>query len=158
MKSNYWAARSYARAMGMYDILDYRDLLHDSYLSWYDKNGSNLFEEPIKRIFNVLKYTAKAKISSKRIQINGDRTYYRSFEQYEDNLSVEPTQERSMIAKEQIDHNIEKINRKFPRTAEQMLEVWRLLHIGYSKKEISIKLGVAKSSITYHINKLKYDL
>ena len=77
MRSKYDRARSYARTLEKGWVLDYRDLLHDSFIKWFDKKGTSLFDEPIGRIFNVIKYTSKAKIAASRIQVNGDRTYYR---------------------------------------------------------------------------------
>jgi DNA-directed RNA polymerase specialized sigma24 family protein len=159
MRSKYDIAKSYARTMGNDWVLDYRDLVHDSFIKWFDKKGTNLLDEPIGRIVNIIKYTSKAKIAAKRVQVNGDRTYYRQFESYDDNVLNHITPDLILMGKEAESHILEKITKKYPRTYEQMIKVLCLKGQGYSQDEIAETLDITKSNVTYYMNNIKklYD-
>lgn len=155
--TNYERARVYAFVIDKTPdgITDHRDLLHDSYLTWYTKNGRNLLDEPFARIAKVLKNSLRSKIAAKRVQFDKDRTYYRQYETFNDQIYNNLSPDRVVEDRLEFQQVIDGLNKRFPTTSERTLQVLRLISEGYQKKEIASKFGMSKSGISHLVNNFK---
>jgi len=71
----------------------YRDILHDSWLHWFEKTSDDLFDEPINRVIRVIKLTWKGYYINKRKVVNRNIFIdYTSIDQSKEEDS--PNQER----------------------------------------------------------------
>lgn len=154
--SIYERAKSYAYKLEQRGgLLSYKDLLHDSYIAWYNKTQKNLLEEPIGVVLKVIKYTFRAKMSKERFQYDKDRNNWRKFVEFEDHICNNITPEKALIGKDEVKHLISNIELKYPRSSEQMLEALRLKFEGYSQDEIADHLNLTKSHISYYFSNIR---
>lgn len=147
---NYEKAKAYAFVIDRsFDITtDHRDLLHDAYLTWYNKTGMNLFDEPLYRIFRIISNCFRTKLAKNRYTYNHQESY-RIYETFQDQCWDSTTPEVQLIGKDQLQVRIDKFYKKYPQHKERLLEVLRLMYEGYERDEIVGKLGITKGSIRW---------
>ncbi len=140
---NYAKARSYCYKL---DRTLYRDLLHDSYLHWFEKTHKDLFDEPMPRVIRVIKltwlgyYVNKRKVQNRKV-----------FSSYDDNLLYTSTPEDILIAKEMEEALI-------TASPELQLEIYLLAIQGYRPYEICKILDMSKSHVSYYFKKIRHWL
>lgn len=134
----------------------YKDILHDAFLNWFTKTGRNLFEEPERRVIRVLKLTWLGYY----VNVNQRK---RHFVEVDDEIhSVNKiTPEHLLVAKETgewFNSKMKAFGEKYPRTAENVRQVYELKRDGYEQQEIAEILGIAKSSVTYYVKNFLKEL
>lgn len=151
---NYFKAKRYARKCGYGD-----DLVHDAYVTWFNKTGNNLFLEPEYRVMAVMGWTVR-KERGKNTQMWRGEKYQRRYitlsadtyrgDEYEpDNLIPnEPNQERYCSYKE-ITSRLEALE-GFSRL------VYSYLKNGYSITEIAKAENVSIQKVFHHVKKIRY--
>ncbi|MEB3150289.1 MAG: hypothetical protein VKL60_14915 [Sphaerospermopsis sp.] len=121
----------------------YRDILHDSWLHWYEKTSRDLFDEPMSRVIRVIKltwwgyYINPRKVQNRKV-----------FVEYEDNNLNEVTPEDILIAKE-IDEAV------IANSPKLQIEIYMLAIQGFKPYEICEILDMSKSHVSYYFNKIK---
>jgi len=144
----YYKARKYC-----YSLVgtDYGDLLHDSYLQWWDKCQKNLFEEHERTVMAVIKYLFRQRLNLGKRMINGEiiKTQKLLIEDFE------PT----TVDHYQADLNVTftSISRKlYPSTDPlKLLKIADLRWQGYDGKEIGRMMGVSTNAISKQVLKIK---
>ena len=162
MNKAYWNARSYAFKL---DPVNYKDICHDAYLSYFKSKQTNLFLEHPGTITQVIKYTTfdswkKKSHQSRDERLQGVRQHIEfkdggdEFVAHKAN-SVTPFDE--FIANELLErYNTLVLTAGLSRARGKVniiKDILELRLVGFNNKEIADKLGVAKSLVTYYINR-----
>ena len=143
----YKRALKYAHAI---DPKNDRDLLHDTYLSWFKKTGKNLFEESQWYIHKVIKYEHFNSLRRNSYMINGVRQRKYNLEFNPDYMGWRSTTpEDEYIAKE--------LETKFLSTTNDVqLEIYLYAVQGYRPSEIAQLLGENIKFVTYYFKRMAY--
>lgn len=136
---NYYKARSYAWKIN-HD--DYMDVLHDAYLSWFNKTGDNLFDEPMPRVLKVVKLTYMARWKA----ISRHNTEFVGLGDL-DTAGVD-TPENILIAKE--------TKQRYTNLAtnEKSAEILELKSLGLRNVDIAEKWNVTKAVVTWYLRNI----
>lgn len=152
----YQNAKRYATKIKYNDPID---LVHDSYVKWYEKTGQDLFDEPEGRVMSILRNTFRGFLSKNRWtydkRTQGQRQFYefRGDVTEDSNLvhSHNPiTPEDYYIAKELKERFVGVVATANPTVKE----ILNYRYLGYQNKEISEELGVSKSLITHYLKQV----
>lgn len=143
-----------------------KDVLHDAYLSWYDKTGNNLFDEPPFRVFRVIKITFLKSLQKnhKFWFFNNEKfktTFYEWNEWEFNNNKVTPEDE--YILSEVKKNCQEKVNKLVEISSSRtkgvnktkLGDAYSLFVDGYSPAEIAKKLHITKRGINKYSNQIK---
>lgn len=153
MRSSYDTARGYAFKL---DSKDYKDIVHDAYLRWFDKTGNNLFNEPRSTITNVVKYVWLEKLRKRNQYIKNGEKHIRRFvetltEHEEDFHGYVPfvdNFEADLI----IDDIINNIKNFISERGEHILD---MLYLQYNQSEIAKEFNVSHTTINNEVIKIK---
>ena len=158
---NYRLGQRYAWTLA--EKKDSGDILHDAYLTWYDKKGVNLFDEHPGTVFRVIKYTFldSLKKNHKYWNYEGQR-YTTNCVDFADQICNSRTPEDEYISQE-LKKNCQKIvqqlsersNSRINGVKSKLAEVYELMLSGYKNFEISEILGLSRPAITFYANQLK---
>lgn len=171
---HYRKARRYASALDR-DL--YEDILHESFVVWWDKFETDLFEEHIGTIFRTIKYTFLAYLKGNVWFWRGNNQGQRKFERFEDIFNsssdsaedrrIEPrlfnsnTPEDEYIATEllgeymQLISSTHKDRAVFTGNENTTKDILTKRLNGYTNSEIAEELEISRASITYYLNRTK---
>ena len=149
--TNYAKGRSYCFHL---DKLLYRDILHDAYLNWFDKTGTDLFDEPEHRMMRIIKNTWKGYYIAKNKVINQksrwinycDKDTAKRTEAY---YATDVTPEDVMMAQELDDAQM-------ATDSEVQLQIYLYAVQGYKPFEIAILMNMCKGNIAYYFKKIRH--
>ncbi len=141
------------------DRTAYEDIVHDAFLTWFDKTGRNLFEEPEITALSVVKKTWQGKYWQRtKITVGGRMGRYgwkgelvkRQFINADKVLMVNRvTPEDEYIAQE--------LHELFmSMDSELRLQIYLYAVEGFSQTEIAKMLNQSKSFINYYFKKMRY--
>lgn len=154
-----------------------KDIVHDAYVTWWDKYEKDLFDEHIGTIFLTIKYTFLAYLKSNVWFFRGESQGPRKFERFEDifnsgdeekkRLELElfnpNTPEDEYIAAEllgeymELIRSVPKDRAVFTGNENTTKEILTKRLNGYTNKEIAEELGISQSGVTYYLNKIKLN-
>ena len=168
---NYKKAKKYAKKLKRVDPLD---LVHDAYLTWHKKTGKDLFDEPIGRVFTVIRITFMSFLKKNKYQQGGGskrgsatRKFVtplergrRQYFEYDGHKVNNITPEDEYIATEKselFDRIVNSLppNRTcFSDNPQFVKDLLRLKKKGFKNYEIAKTFGVDKSLITYYFKQV----
>jgi hypothetical protein len=150
------------------------DTLHDAYLKWFDKTGTDLFDEPIHRVIKIVKMTYLAERKLGQYVTGGSATQNgkrkkkyiterfvgkRQYKGFDDGTINEEgvcsADKYNRITPEDI--YIEKETRQrymALSNSEQSYQIMELKCMGFRYKDIAKEWNVDKSLITYYMRKV----
>lgn len=145
-KKVYQHGRRYAEKL---DPINFKDILHDAYIRWYDKCQKDLFDEKEGTVIRVIKNTWVTSKGPNRYMWRGQ--YYPKVysSDFLDELLNYNDPESQMISKETLEKYIEKID-KFDFTKRL---VYRYSLLGYKGVEIENLTNISRQLISYHLNR-----
>jgi DNA-directed RNA polymerase specialized sigma24 family protein len=124
-------------------FVDPIDLVHDAYITWFDKTGKDLFDEPQGRITNVIKFQFKAWLHSQEWYYNKESQGYRTFvEQIEQSYPITPEDE--FIGKELE----EKMNKLILSSPDSTALILQMRKEGFKNSEIAEELKRTRGWVT----------
>lgn len=154
--SKYWKSRGYA--FKVCNQLDPRDILHTSYLKWYDRKGSNLFDEDQALINHTLKKEYYEQLRQLKYKWRGD-WYSKEF------ISVNKTNENEepliqLESNGSTDHLVQlnEVKEQYNKVLPSILhgeQVFQLLEKGYKVKHIAQKLNKGRTVITKAVKQIR---
>ena len=167
----YRKAKRYAYKLKHRDSLD---LVHDAYLAWHSKTGKDLFDEPVGRVFTVIRLTFMTFLKKNKHQQGGGskrgsatRKYItplekgrRQYFEFDGHLVNHITPEDEYIALEKsrlYDRIVESVppaRACFNGNEYIVRDLLRLKKKGYKNYEIAETLGVDRSLITYYFKQV----
>ncbi len=150
-KDNYFRARRYAFKC---DPNNYKDLLHDAYLKWYDKTGRDLFDELDHTRTAVLRWLVKG--YKGRFYSNGvfhPRVYIPVGEEIEEDMlthiTISDNETDAILIDQDLNEEFEKL-----LTRNEKLVKCKLMK-GYSYTEILHKDGESAAATSYYVVKTR---
>lgn len=148
----YWKARRYAYKL---NTTLYRDIVHQAYVKYFERTGLDLFQQPNRKIMRVVRnsyYELLREYSYKRGSKNSYTRYYYEFIEHGDNYAVTKTTPEDILIGNQLEERLADVieDFKYPVVARDVIDLARQ---GYSPKEISTSLNLAKSSVNRYIAK-----
>ena len=173
-KITYSTAKRYVQRLNLTDPLD---LLHDAYLNWYDKTGSDLFDEPMPRVYTVIKYTFRAHLKLGDWTTGGSATYNgkkvkkfitprhtskRQYSSFRDGGTFAPASDYYEAADKAdmvtpLDILIAKETRsRYLDLAidEKSLKILELKSLGLRNKDIAEDWNITRAMVTYYLRKV----
>lgn len=168
---NYKKALSYAYKL---NSKLYRDICHDAYLKWYNKYGTDLFEQHEGVVIKTIKNTWWTNyISPSRVMIKGERVskQYLPFitgDYYDDDLSTntttlcnEITPEDEYIANELHDKivdyaEISQMNKGATIDPILYLTIYKYALAGWSQTQISLFIEKSPAFVHNYFKKMRY--
>jgi hypothetical protein len=173
--SNYTQARRYLNKIRYSDTN--LDTLHDAYINWFDKTGTDLFNEPIYRVIRVVKMTYLAErkqgqyVTGGKTTQNGKRQKKYITERYIGKRHYKVFEDGSSYGTREVEHHmadkcnpitpediyIEKETRQRYMSLSNSEESFRILELkcmGLRNKDIAIEWDVHKSLINYYMRKI----
>lgn len=154
----YQKAKRYATKIKYTDPID---LVHDSYLNWYEKTGQDLFNEPEGRVMKVVNLTFRDYLNRRTWMYNGVKYSKNYFNFLDGGLELETahkydpiTPEDHLIAQDLKDRFFEVVEGTIPIVKE----ILEYKYKGYKNNEIAEELGVAKSLITYYLKQVDLNV
>lgn len=152
---NYWIARGYAYKLAPNQ---YRDIVHDAYLTWFNKTQKNLFNEPIGTILRVIKLTFyrtlsrnkfmwRGKIASRQV-IPLSTTDYN----HEEDKSISLSNQEDLFTQLQYQQDLKHFEDTLPKT---QLEVMKLSITGYKPSEIAVQLNKSRQAVNGSLNHVR---
>lgn len=126
---------------------DYKDLVHDAYLRWYNKTGQDLFLEHRGTIARVIHYIWLGWIKKNQVMIHGEM--YTKVHKSKD--EEDGPEQISRVTPEDILIHKEQSQYKSVSESPYHQEVVRLLMLGYSHKEITEKLNLNPNTVSRHL-------
>jgi hypothetical protein len=143
------------------DPVNYKDIRHDAYLSFYKTTGENLFEQPEKLMIKVLKYTTfsfwRVKSRKTKIQLNtegGEELAH---------VCELVTPFHQVIADELLNryitlkNNLPDSRAVFTNNIRVLDQIMSYKLEGYNNKEIAEKLSVSKALVTYYLKQIDLE-
>lgn len=151
-KENYFRARSYAFKC---DPNNYKDILHNAYLKWYDKTGKDLFDEPDHTRTAVLRWMVKGKYKG-RFYTNGvlhPRVFVPIGEEIDDSMlthiAVSDGETDTILIDQDLNEEFEKL-----LTENEKLIKKKLME-GYSYTETLHRQGESAAVTSYYVVKTR---
>ena len=148
----YYEAIRYAGRLNLYPPFEARDLVHDSYVAWYNKTKSNLFEESPRTIFSVVRNVFRDKLKRSTWTYDKENQGTRQIFTFEDQLSYDITPLDEVIGEETKNELVNLIE----TTTPPLKDILYLRMEGYTNKEISEALSKSKAFVTHHLKKVKW--
>lgn len=141
-----------------------KDMVHDAYLRWYDKTGNDLFNEPIYRIFKIIKLTFLSDIRKNHRYWQYQGEELPSYTQEFDNQKVNRVTPEDEYIQSEVKKNChlkvkelsEISNSRISGRKSRIMEVYELLEKGFKRNEIAEELNLTRPAITHYSNQLKY--
>lgn len=131
----------------------YKDIVHDSYIIWYDKTKTNLFEEHERTVMSVVKkvwwgkYIAKAKHQYKgEVKVREMALFEEETSFHRNNI----TPEDIYIAKEFEEQLLN-------TSSVTLLEIYKLAVQGWNQMQIAIILGESPQFVNNYFKKMRYQ-
>lgn len=151
----YWKARSYA---GKLTPQNYRDLVHDAYIVWYNKTQRDLFTEHVGVITKTIKNIYfSSYIKNKTYSYNGVR-YAKEFIPIDEDLNPITTYDNPieiLIRKEERLKRLVRLQQIRNDLTEKEKQVFDLTVEGYSTKEIKEELNISTAVLSHKICNIK---
>ena len=176
----YMNKKAYDKALGYAYRLNsklHKDIVHDSYIVWFNKTGHDLFDEDQRVITQVVKKTWQGKYLQKNMYMYRGEKFARSFCNIDDQCAfnntttwgdlyntTKITPEDEMIAKELNEHMLSfkprvttSCNKSFIETsAKTQLDVYLFAVQGFSRAEIADTLGVTVASVSNYFKRMQW--
>ncbi len=152
------------------------DVVHDAYLNWYDKKNSDLFDQPAKTIFKVIKNTFfnNFKKDHKYWTSEGERHKIQSIPMQsidarseedgiiDNRLYNQNTPESELISLDSkknfgrvVDQATATSNTRINGIKSRLDEVYKFLVEGYPLKEIAVLMGLKRPAISHYSKQLQ---
>ena len=144
----YNSARRYAEKL---KFTDSQDLLHDAYLIWYDKKGVDMFDEPVWKVFTVIRLTFLAFLKAKKRR----HTYFEEFvDGYHKANQITPEDEAiaTDLKKEYL--QLGRLTRQNAHNHSIINDILFRKAFGLRNDEIAEDLSVSKSLVTYYLKQV----
>lgn len=135
---------------------NYKDLVHDAYLLWYDKTGTNLFERSNSTVISVIRNVLYEYRNRNYFLYDGER-YTRSItskDSFEDDFQLFEDSNNPEIQLEYKELE-EALIKALPELSRKVLEG---LKQGYKKGEIMEQLETSNVTITLAVKKIYNEL
>jgi DNA-directed RNA polymerase specialized sigma24 family protein len=128
----------------------YRDIVHDAYVTWFNKTNSNLFDQPEGTVIKVVKYT-HLKQTERNKYMSGGKWYPRVFQEFEEYMRYNKiTPEDEYIASELEMHMIE-------FSAKQKLDVFLYAVQGLDQVTVAAMTGLSTALVNYYFKRMRYN-
>ena len=148
----YQKALRYAARCRM-DNSTHRDLVHDAWLKWYDKQGTDLFLESERTVMGVIKrvhwnqfnkngYTSKGTKHSKRV-------VSWNYEHGGTKTPIDVADPEEILIGKELDASI------LANSPELQIEVYKLVLQGYTGIEIAGLLGVSAPVVSWYFRNIR---
>lgn len=151
------------------DPILYRDLVHDAFITWFEKTGKNLFEEENKTAIAVVKRKWWQFLKSTRIKIGGQRGYYNPWtgesrngkrgtltKRFADVKLMELPQMRNNVTPED-EYIAKELHEQFLNVGGGLrLEIYKLAVMGYKQVEIASILDERPNLINYYFKQMRW--
>lgn len=141
---NYYKARAYLYKL---DPNKYKDLLHESFLTYFDRTGRNLFEENNRKVITVVRNQYYDSLRERMYKINGVRYAY-EFLEYEESVTI-TTPLDYLIRQETYDRMVASL-KKFTNPP-LATAIFNLKIQGYSASEISKEVNLNQVNVRRYI-------
>ena len=158
----------YKKALSYAFYLDpflFKDIVHDSFLRWFDKTHLNLFDEPERTVISVVKKTWWSKyIQPNKFMYRGEINN-RQKVQFSDEMKYNSvTPEDELIAKELNNHMMSfkpqiKVgcNKDFiENSARMQLDIYLFAVQGYTRAEISEEMNLTVATISNYFKRMQW--
>lgn len=151
----YQKAKRYAVKIKYSDPID---LVHDSYLMWYEKTGQDLFDEPEGRVMSILWKVCNNYIRRNQWMYEGTR-YPKVYVTYEEGTSEKihgTTHKYNAITPEDycIGNDLKERFSKVVKSCDPLTrQILKYKWFGYNNTEISQEMNIAMTTLSKHIKR-----
>lgn len=154
-RSIYYRVQQYARTL---DPVIYKDLVHDTWLHNYTRDGTNLLDKPIFLIFKAVKLVYLNRIKSNYWHWRGEKGY-KDFRDCTDELHEQSDPNRlqddktsSNMVIEDLFTRITKDKSKFHK--QKLKDITIMFSDGYNVSDVADKLHLSDRLVRYYRTKL----
>jgi DNA-binding NarL/FixJ family response regulator len=135
---------------------NYKDLVHDAYVLWYDKTGENLFEKGNGTVISVVKNVIRESWNRRYFIYEGEKHLRSSVskDSFEDDYSIFEDWENPHKDLEFKELQSRLVDGLSPR-AQQVLQG---ISEGYKKHEIGKALGISHTTLSGEVKKINNRL
>lgn len=154
--SVYWKSRGYA--FKVCKQLDPRDILHNSYLKWFERKNSNLFEQDQALINQVLKMEYYEQVRQSKYKWRGEKYTKQFISVDETNENEEPLIQLEATGNTDDLVQLNEVKEQYSKYLPNILHgehVFKLLEQGYKVKHIANKLNKGRTVITKVVKEIR---
>lgn len=145
----------YQKALGYAFKLNpvlYKDIVHDSYLVWYDKTKKDLFKEHERIVISVVKKVWWGKYIAKAQHVYKGEKKVREKVLFEEESGLC----RNMVTPEDICIAKEFEEQLINTSSETLLEIYKLAVQGWNQLQIAIILGESPQFVNNYFKKMRF--
>lgn len=147
MKLLYQKALSYAYFI---DPKLYKDIVHDSFIRWFEKTGKDLFDEHERTVMSVIKKTWWSYYVQPHQYMRQGMVLMREYVSFDDGFCFNHvTPEDEFIAKE--------LEERFLHCGNMtQLTIYKYAVMGWTQKQIASIMNESPQFINYYFKKMRY--